>query len=106
MMANNWERLNIVLSQKNRFDYAEFTSLCKEKNIVPLPMIMWSQKVDCLMRAIEKYPDLPPNEAYLQEIKDNDSHIILMPVAGVSTASPKDIAPKQGCGGCGGGTIR
>lgn len=64
MLKNNAERLQIVLSQTNKFDYQEFTNLCISKGVDVLILGDWVSKVGMVCAAIVTFPNDTPEEAY------------------------------------------
>lgn len=117
MMANNWQRLNIVLNMSNRFDYEEFKQRCVEEGCLTLDAAEFAQKVGVLSCAITKYPDKSPNEAYLQlTAETNSTKSGQIPIdfsvlfSKLTTEQQEEIKKNSkstsGCGTCGGGKVR
>ena len=99
MMNNNWQRLDIWLCLRDRFDSKEFQVACESRGVVPQPVLEFAQKAGMISCAIVAYPELPVSEAYLKFIKENQSVTVLAP----NTETRKETQP---CGGCGGGKVR
>lgn len=91
MTENNYERMKIVLSMDQPFDYADFVQRCGDKGLVPLSVNAFAMKVGFIQMAKIKYPDIPIEAGYMNII--NDSNAV------VYQAKP------TGCGTCGGGAV-
>jgi hypothetical protein len=81
MIANDAERMQIALSLPNPYDYLAFKVACEAAGVVPLAFYEYAQKIEAVLAAIEKYPELPPEVAYLQLISDQGGHLIPPSVA-------------------------
>lgn len=99
MLSNNNQRLHIILSMVNHYDYHEFVDRCRKENVEIMSFSQYAQKVEALMAAMAKYPDIAPDEAYLKHIEDNKGFLQPPPALAANN-------PATGCGGCGGGRVR
>lgn len=64
MLAQNGARINIVLGQKERWDYAEFKIECEKAGQSVLPISDWVQKVAMLTAGMLRWPGVIPEQAY------------------------------------------
>ena len=71
MMANNWQRLNVWLKLKNRFDYVEYAEACRSDGTEPQNALEFAQKAGMVAAGLAAYPELPVAEAYLKYIQAN-----------------------------------
>lgn len=71
MIINNNQRLHIWLTSANKFDYLEFSRLCREHGIEPQPEIAFAQAAGMITCAMVKYPLLDAPDAFYQFTKDN-----------------------------------
>jgi hypothetical protein len=91
MLSNNAERLKIVNTLVNPWDYEEFVEACKKKGIIPLTIGAYAQKLGMLTLARVSFSNLDDKEAYTaltEEMNKSVKHSI-----------PGE--ERQGCGGCG-----
>jgi hypothetical protein len=99
MMANDWQRLNIWLVLKNRFDFEEFSIACGNAGIRPQPVLEFAQKAGMVSTSMLIYPELPVAEAYLKFIAENQIAFTppsaQMPAASVK-ANQQDNQPQSG----------
>lgn len=98
MLANDQKRLQIFLTMRNPYDYAEFKAACESAGADIMPWLEYTQKAETIILAQQKYPELEMSKAYLQVVKDNNDTV------GVPIITNKNA--NQGCGGCGGGEVR
>lgn len=96
MLQNNNQRLNIWLSQENRFDYKEFATACIQQSVPVLSINEFAQKTGMISVAMAEYPDLQPAEAYLELIKRMNSE-----QGNNQQPVNSNTQQKQGCSGCG-----
>lgn len=99
MMNNNWQRLNIWMGLKNRFDYVEFSEACQSSGIEPQSILEFAQKAGMVSCAMVSYPDVAPSEAYLTLISLTQNEPLPVP----RQERQFEVKP---CGGCGGGKVR
>lgn len=99
MMANNWQRLEIWVALKNKFDYDEFNNACATAGCESMPFPEFYQKAGMLSAAIVKYPDMPLPEAYLRVFFAPSPQTPYIPT------EPEILALSKGCGNCGGGKV-
>jgi len=106
MMTNNWQRMNILLNLKNKFDYQEFADACNSANCDVLNGLEFAQKAGLVMAGMTANPDLPAAEAYLKYVRDNQAAFTSVAVQArideetARTGKP----PSANC--CGGGEIK
>lgn len=100
MLKDNSKRLMLWLDLDNRFDYKQFTVVCEENGIEPLPALEFSHKAGMAACGITAYPDIEPSAAYLKFIQDNQD----TPQTLVPSVTPESY--KRGCNSCGGGSVR
>ena len=86
-------RLSIILSLKNKYDYAEFVAACRAANIAQLEWPEYAAKVTTLEYAIDMFPELQPFDAYMKQLENN----------GWMLGVPLQQIP---CSSCGGGKTR
>lgn len=116
MLKNSGEQLNIWLRTGNKFDYAEFARRCKQEHITPLPLFEFAQKAGLLSCAALLYPQIPLAEAYLRLIEEHQQATLdaltartTPPISsgGDSQSQRATVAvASEGCGSCGGGSVR
>lgn len=107
MMYNDAERLKIVLSLSDPFDYEEFCAACAVVKAEPLPIHEYAQKVGMVMVAIRRWPDIAPADAYMMLVMSNQA--TTMPTNTTNTTlddSPIITPPVTRKKCCGGGKIR
>lgn len=92
MLQTKPTRLEIALSLSNPFDYVEFSEACQRQEIEPLSIGEYSQKIGMVKTAQVKFPEMAPEQAYLEFID------LMNQAVGV-----KNKPPEGSCGGCGGG---
>lgn len=102
MLSNNQERLKVVLSMSDPFDYAEFKKLCSVQGIEPLRISEYAQKIGMLMVGKRLHPDLSDAESYMALIAEMNA---VTTIPGDSSM-PGEATQNRSCGGCGGGRIR
>ena len=72
MTSNNFERMKIILSMNQSFDYADFLRICESKGAHPLSINEYALKVGFIEMAKIKYPDVPIEEGYLKIVEDGN----------------------------------
>ena len=95
------ERISIIQSQANVWDYAEFTEACIKQGKEPLFLSEWSGKMGLLHAAMFKYPDLDPIQAYLLVIEEANK----LPASVKQVSGSHINDDNTGCNTCGGGTV-
>lgn len=73
MLVNNNQRLDVWLSIKDKFSYKEFATTCIYREVHPLTIGEFAQKVGMLMVAIYEYPNKTPADAYMELVKRMNS---------------------------------
>lgn len=112
MLVNNAIKISIIVSQKDRWNYSEFVSLCEAARQPILPLGEWSQKVGMLTAAMFRRPDSPPEEAYrtfVNEINGSSGRTLEVRVhrdslqAKAIIAAGGSLKVNKNCDGCSGG---
>lgn len=102
MMQNNWQRLNIVLSLTDKFNYSDFVAACKEVQCPSICAQLYGQKVGMVMVALNLYPTLEPKDAYLKLLADNPCDKSGYTYTSIDPSTGEDTS---GCSTCGGGKV-
>jgi hypothetical protein len=72
---NMIQRIDTIMALKDKFDYEEFLTLCQRKDIPPLSIGDYAQRVGMLQVAMLKYGDRKPLQAYLDLVDEmNAAH--------------------------------
>lgn len=94
------EFIKVILSLRNPFDYSEYTLAHIGTNVNVVSIGSYAQVVGMLKVAMVQYPDIIPEEAYMQFIDDMNNAVTSTPEQQI-----KKQSAKAGCPGCGGGKV-
>lgn len=89
VINNNFD---MIRNMKNLFDYEEYVSLCKEKEITIRSLHQYCMAIGTLMVARSKYPVISWQEAYIKTFQEMNKAL---------PPNYEEGKTHEGCNGCG-----
>ena len=83
--------ISIVLELQDPFNYDEFAKACLVKDLSPMPIYEYAQKVGMLMVAMRCFKGVSPEKAYLLFIQEMNN----------AYSQKSNSSQTGGCGSCG-----